>query len=107
MSQTDGASSCRQTYGEQVNTAAADPLRHPKPLVERVSSRLDERHRGLIALEYGADLTARQIASLLGVRTNTIEVTLHRVLGRLHAGSVGDESKRCTDRRLQASPGMS
>jgi RNA polymerase sigma-70 factor (ECF subfamily) len=46
---------------------------------------LDERSRELIALRYGADLTARQIAELLGERTNTIEVALHRALGRLRA----------------------
>lgn len=44
---------------------------------------LDERDRELVALRYGADLTARQIAELLGARTNAIEVALHRALGRL------------------------
>ncbi len=46
---------------------------------------LDERARELIALRYGADLTARQIAEVLGERTNTIEVALHRALARLRA----------------------
>jgi RNA polymerase sigma factor (sigma-70 family) len=46
-------------------------------------SALDERDRELIALRYGADLTARQIAELVGARTNAIEVALHRALGRL------------------------
>ena len=46
---------------------------------------LDERDRELIALRYGADLTAREIARLVGVRTNTVEVALHRALGRLRA----------------------
>lgn len=46
---------------------------------------LDERDRELIALRYGADLTARQIAELLDVRTNTVEVALHRALARLRA----------------------
>jgi RNA polymerase sigma-70 factor (ECF subfamily) len=45
--------------------------------------RLDPRKRELIALRYGADLTARQIAELLGQRTNTVEVALHRALARL------------------------
>jgi DNA-directed RNA polymerase specialized sigma24 family protein len=36
-----------------------------------------------VALRYGADLTARQIAELLGLRTNTVEVALHRALTRL------------------------
>jgi RNA polymerase sigma factor (sigma-70 family) len=44
---------------------------------------LDERDRELLALRYGADLKARQIAELLGERTNTIEVGLHRALRRL------------------------
>lgn len=44
---------------------------------------LDDRDRELIALRYGADLTARQIGELLGARTNAIEVALHRALGRL------------------------
>lgn len=44
-----------------------------------------ERERELIALRYGADLSARQIGELLGERTNTIEVALHRVLGRLRS----------------------
>ena len=47
--------------------------------------RLDPRERELIALRYGADLTARQIADLLGQRTNTVEVALHRALSRLRA----------------------
>ncbi len=44
---------------------------------------LDERDRELLALRYGADLTARQIGELLGLRTNAVEVALHRALGRL------------------------
>jgi RNA polymerase sigma factor (sigma-70 family) len=46
-------------------------------------SHLGARDRELIALRYGADLTARQIAKLLGGRTNTVEVALHRALARL------------------------
>ena len=46
-------------------------------------SRLESRDRELISLRYGADLTARQIAELQGVKTNAIEVALHRALGRL------------------------
>jgi RNA polymerase sigma-70 factor (ECF subfamily) len=45
--------------------------------------RLDERARDLLALRYGADLTARQIAGILGVKTNAVEVALHRTLARL------------------------
>ena len=39
-----------------------------------------ERDRELIALRYGADLTARQIADLLDLRTNAVGVALHRAL---------------------------
>lgn len=66
--------------------------------------RLDERSRELIALRFGADLTARQIAGLLGERTNTVEVALHRALARLRgtlsepgpggASAVGEEPVR-------------
>ena len=44
---------------------------------------LSERDRDLIALRYGADLTTRQIAVLLDERPNTVDVALHRALGRL------------------------
>ena len=45
--------------------------------------RLEPRDRELIALRYGADLTARQIAEMLQVKTNAIEVRLHRLLAQL------------------------
>lgn len=69
---------------------SADPTDVEESTVRRVTigravAILDERDRELIALRYGADLTARQIAELLGVRTNAIEVALHRALGRLRA----------------------
>ena len=44
---------------------------------------LDERSRDLIALRYGADLSARQIGEILGLKTNAVEVALHRTLARL------------------------
>ncbi|MBA2476274.1 MAG: sigma-70 family RNA polymerase sigma factor [Actinobacteria bacterium] len=58
--------------------------------VERLSlagalAQLDERERELIALRYGADLTARRIGELLGIKTNAAEVALHRALARLRA----------------------
>jgi RNA polymerase sigma factor (sigma-70 family) len=51
---------------------------------------LDDRARDLIALRYGADLTARQIGEILGLTTNAVEVALHRALKRLR-GELGDE----------------
>jgi RNA polymerase sigma factor (sigma-70 family) len=44
---------------------------------------LDERSRDLVALRYGADLSARQIGEILGLKTNAVEVALHRALARL------------------------
>jgi RNA polymerase sigma-70 factor (ECF subfamily) len=47
--------------------------------------RLSNRDRELIALRYGADLTASQIAVRLEMTTNAVEVALHRALDRLRA----------------------
>jgi RNA polymerase sigma factor (sigma-70 family) len=74
--------------------------------VERLDLRravlaLDPRDRELIALRYGADLTARQIAALLGERTNTVEVALHRALDRLRTmlAEPDDQPRRLPVRR--------
>ena len=62
----------------------------------------DPRGRELVALRYGADLKARQIAELLGERTNTVEVALHRALEQLRAqlepedGSVSQSGRRAS-----------
>lgn len=48
-------------------------------------SRLGERDRELIALRYGADLSARQIAQRLELSTNAVDVALHRARSRLQA----------------------
>ena len=57
--------------------------------LRRAVQELDDRSQELIALRYGADLTARQIAELLGERTNTVEVALHRALARLRSVLAG------------------
>jgi RNA polymerase sigma-70 factor (ECF subfamily) len=44
---------------------------------------LGERDRELVALRYGADLSAREIGLLLEMKTNAVEVALHRAVGRL------------------------
>jgi RNA polymerase sigma factor (sigma-70 family) len=44
---------------------------------------LDHRDAELLALRYGADLTARQIGELVDLKTNAVEVALHRALARL------------------------
>jgi RNA polymerase sigma-70 factor (ECF subfamily) len=47
--------------------------------------RLDQRARELLALRYGADLSARQIGEIMDMKTNAVEVALHRTLARLRA----------------------
>jgi len=65
-------------------------------------ARLEDRDRELIALRYGADLTARQIAELQDVKTNAIEVALHRALGRLRAQLEGESDPEAPVRKSQA-----
>lgn len=48
-------------------------------------SALDERDREIVALRFGADLAAKEIAGVLELRVNTVEVALHRALARLRA----------------------
>lgn len=60
-------------------------------LREAVSS-LDERERELVALRYGADLSARQIGELLDMKTNAVEVALHRALHRLRFALEGKDA---------------
>ena len=74
--------------GDPPDTAAPDDL--AERTVRRVAlatavGTLDERDRELVALRFGADLTARQIGELLDMRTNAVEVALHRALARLRA----------------------
>jgi RNA polymerase sigma-70 factor, ECF subfamily len=47
---------------------------------------LSTSDRELLALRYGADLRAREIAKLLDRRTNAVEVALSRARARLAAG---------------------
>jgi RNA polymerase sigma-70 factor, ECF subfamily len=44
---------------------------------------LSEADRELVALRYGADLSTRQIARVLGMKTNAVDVALHRARTRL------------------------
>jgi RNA polymerase sigma factor (sigma-70 family) len=67
--------------------------------------RLDERARDLVALRYAADLTARQIGELLGMRTNAVEVALHRTLDRLRH-DLADLSSDLRAEGRPAAPGV-
>jgi RNA polymerase sigma-70 factor (ECF subfamily) len=72
---------------------------HESPSIRALELRealagLPDRDREIIALRFGADLSAREIADVLEVRTNTVEVALHRALARLR-----DELAPSTSRR--------
>jgi RNA polymerase sigma-70 factor (ECF subfamily) len=60
-----------------------DTLRRAE--LARATALLEPRDRELVALRFGADLSARQIAELLDMKTNAVEVALHRALARLRA----------------------
>jgi RNA polymerase sigma-70 factor (ECF subfamily) len=53
--------------------------------------RLDDRSQDLVALRFGADLSARQIGDVLGLKTNAVEVALHRTLARLRSDLEHDD----------------
>ena len=60
--------------------------------LHRALGTLSERDRELLALRYGADLSARQIGALLDQRANTVEVAVHRALGRLRRALEPEEN---------------
>jgi RNA polymerase sigma-70 factor, ECF subfamily len=88
----------RRVVAEQATAATpvaelpdvVDPVDHVAASVERMTmddalDRLPERDRELLALRYGADLKASQIAEVLDMQVNAVEVALHRALARLRA----------------------
>jgi RNA polymerase sigma factor (sigma-70 family) len=64
--------------------AFEDDVHHRLDLAAAVAT-LGARDRELIALRYGADLSARSIAATLDMSVNAVEVALSRALGRLRA----------------------
>jgi RNA polymerase sigma factor (sigma-70 family) len=90
----------RMTPSEHpLETAAADELEADTVLrlsVGAAVAALDDGDRELIALRYGADLSARQIGALLEMKANAVDVALHRARERLRREleSVGVESPR-------------
>ncbi|MEP7335725.1 MAG: sigma-70 family RNA polymerase sigma factor [Actinomycetota bacterium] len=96
-----------------------DPLAHPEAPDEvgpdelhvrterrvdlgRAAAQLDQRDRELVALRYGADLTAKQIGEVTGLKTNAVEVALHRALGRLR--DLLDENRAVDESASESSP---
>ncbi|MGZ4393703.1 MAG: RNA polymerase sigma factor [Gaiellaceae bacterium] len=85
----------RDVLVDQTEAAASDDLEEDTARRLGLSAALGvlgERELELVALRYGADLTARQIGEVLGLRTNAVEVALHRALGRLRAALEESES---------------
>jgi RNA polymerase sigma factor (sigma-70 family) len=83
---------------------------HEELVLDRLDLRtavslLDERDRELVALRFGADLSARQIAEILELKTNAVEVALHRALARLRRTlEPGDASGAKVVLKPEASP---
>ena len=76
----------RPEPGEQPDVSSPEDLEADalqRLTVAAAVEALDERSRDLVALRYGADLSARQIGEILGLKTNAVEVALHRTLARL------------------------
>jgi RNA polymerase sigma factor (sigma-70 family) len=67
----------------------------------RALARLADSEREVVALRFGADLTARQIGELLGMRTNAVEVMLHRTLARLRV-YLGEDPEMADAQQLPA-----
>jgi RNA polymerase sigma-70 factor (ECF subfamily) len=63
--------------------ASVEELVLDRVTLERALSRLAPRDRELVALRYGADLSARRIAELTESTVNATEVALHRAVTRL------------------------
>ena len=70
--------------------------------LRRAVTMLAERDAELIALRYGADLTAKQIAEVTGMRPNAVEVALHRALGTLRQVMETGEAPARPSRRMRA-----
>jgi RNA polymerase sigma-70 factor, ECF subfamily len=66
---------------------------------------LDDRDRELVALRYGADLSARRIGELLGMETNAVHVALHRARARLRESLDADGFDAADGARERPAPG--
>jgi len=69
--------------GEGSRSTEFEPDAIERLTLDTALRELSERDRELIGLRYGADLQARQIAEVVGLTTNAVEVALHRALARL------------------------
>jgi RNA polymerase sigma-70 factor (ECF subfamily) len=59
--------------------------RHDAEMLERAIALLPARDQELLQLRYAADLSLREIASVLGIRAVTARVQMHRAMRRLRS----------------------
>lgn len=76
--------------GSPASIIAEAPIEEPRDLDSRLDLRvaiagLQARERELVALRYGADLTAKEIAAVLEMTPGAVDVALHRALERLRS----------------------
>jgi RNA polymerase sigma-70 factor (ECF subfamily) len=95
-SRTPTIEALEQASAEDVEAEAVQRL-----TLASAIQRLDERARDLLALRYGADLSARQIGDVLGLKTNAVEVALHRALTRLRTDLQEAEANATAPMRLR------
>ena len=95
--------------GAQTQALESVDVEAPGDLANETATRLDlhgavrmleARDRELIALRYGADLAAKSIAEVLDLRTNAVEVALHRALARLRKALEEDRGEVRTPARF-------
>jgi RNA polymerase sigma-70 factor (ECF subfamily) len=97
----DAMSSRLYTVEELPEAASRDDIAQEtttRLTVAEAIAALDRRDQELIALRYGADLTAKRIASIMEMETNAVEVALHRALGRLRERMDGSSGSGPLDR---------
>ena len=90
---------------------AADAGDLEEAAVRRISlgkalSHLDEREQELLALRYGADLSARRIGEVVGLKTNAVEVALHRALSKLRDQMAEEPAPRSGKRGTSGLPDL-
>jgi RNA polymerase sigma factor (sigma-70 family) len=103
----DAATRPRAEAGEQPDLTSGEDLEEEalqRLTVAAAVQGLDERSRDLIALRYGSDLSARQIGEILGLKTNAVEVALHRTLTRLRPELEGARGARALAQVPPGSP---
>jgi len=78
----------RRAHDHTITELPAPPIEIEEAVAERIDlarafARLGDRDRDLLALRYGADLSVRRVAEVLGLNANAAGVALHRAVDRL------------------------